>query len=88
VGDQATRWQDIQFNVTLDHGKPTHGLAILFLNDAWGGTGKDRNLFIQGAQIDGKELAPSSGFFSGGASLAPQLGGEGLYRAGALFWHF
>ena len=47
-----------QFTFQGDFGIGPHDLAISFLNDAWGGTTQtDRNLYVDGVEYDGVQLA-------------------------------
>lgn len=47
-----------------DFGAGPHSVAVSFLNDAWGGAGKDRNLFVDSVAFNGKTVpAASASFF-------------------------
>lgn len=49
------------FNVNGSFGPGGHAVAVTFLNDAYGGSAAtDRNLFIQGAKLDGVGVAGST----------------------------
>lgn len=67
---QATRalGQVQTFNVNGNFGPGGHVVAVNFLNDAYGGSAStDRNLFIQGAKLDGVAVAGSTlSMYSGG----------------------
>jgi hypothetical protein len=47
--------QAFSIPVTLSPG--VHDVAISFINDAWGGPNLDRNLFVRGADLNGKALS-------------------------------
>ncbi|MBV9653814.1 MAG: hypothetical protein JOZ42_04535 [Acetobacteraceae bacterium] len=54
--------QSQTFNVSDDLGSGNHTATVNFVNDAWGGTASaDRNLYVEGATIDGTSV-PSSNF--------------------------
>jgi len=54
------------FTFTGSFGPGTHDLAVTFLNDLWNpATGADRNLYVQGAALNGTASASPGGFVSG-----------------------
>lgn len=53
---KAGAWQDIAFSTQLAH--TTQALTVQFTNDAYGGAGADRNLYVASATIDGHTLTP------------------------------
>lgn len=44
-------------------GPGAHAVGISFLNDAWGGAGLDRNLYIDGVSFKGAELVKPTGLY-------------------------
>ena len=60
--------QDQTFNIMGDFGAGAHVVSIDFLDDAYGGTSDtDRNLYVDGASIDGTAIAGASlSLFSAG----------------------
>ena len=59
--------QDQVFNVLGNFAAGAHTVTVTFLNDAYGGTGKDRNLYLDGTTLDGAAIA-------GGSLALPQTG--------------
>ncbi len=54
------------FTFAGSFGPGTHDLAVTFLNDFWNpATGADRNLYVQGATLNGAASATPGGFVSG-----------------------
>lgn len=53
--------------VTIQTG--SHTIGVFFLNDLYGGTGKDRNLWITGLTVDGVAVPGFSGFEVGSTGL-------------------
>ncbi len=54
------------FTFTGSFGPGAHDLAVTFVNDLWNpATGADRNLYVQGATLNGATSASPGGFVSG-----------------------
>jgi len=51
----AGQWQDITVNGSFDTGP--HTVSVHYINDAWGGAGADRNLYVQSVDINGQHIA-------------------------------
>jgi hypothetical protein len=49
-------WQEFVFRAELAEG--TRSLQVEFLNDAYGGPGKDRNLHVDAVVVNGREMEP------------------------------
>ena len=52
--------QSQTFEVHGNFGAGAHTATVDFLNDAYGGTGADRNLFVDAASFNGQSLTPGS----------------------------
>jgi len=59
------------FPFTGSWGPGPHTLGIEFLNDAFGGPGMDRNLYLNSATYDGVTVPGSLNLFSGGVQTLP-----------------
>jgi beta-glucanase (GH16 family) len=51
----AGQWQDVTVNGSFDSGP--HTVSVHYINDAWGGAGADRNLYVQSIDINGQHIA-------------------------------
>ena len=63
---------DQMFNVEGTFGTAAHTVGVTFLNDAWGGPGLDRNLYVDGMAYDGTTVANGTAalYSNGTAALA------------------
>jgi hypothetical protein len=53
----AGQWQDVAIGRSFEDG--AHTVAIKFMNDAYGGAGSDRNLYVQSLDVNGQAIAGS-----------------------------
>jgi beta-glucanase (GH16 family) len=63
----AGQTEDFTFNG--DFGSGAHQVAVTFVNDEWGGTtGTDRNLYVDGAEFNGQQVATTASLMYTGAT--------------------
>ncbi len=54
------------FTLRGNFGPGAHTVAVNFLNDVWGGAGRDRNLYVDGIDMGSQKLATAAGLYSNG----------------------
>ncbi len=52
---------------TGQFGRGAHTVGVTFLNDAWGGPGQDRNLYVEGAVFDGASVTHELPLYGNGS---------------------
>ena len=58
-----------KMSFTGNFGAGAHTLSVAFTNDAWGGAGNDRNLYLDSVQMDGSSVsAGSASLYSNGVA--------------------
>ena len=60
AGAQHASGQDQNFNILGNFGPGSHVVSLDFLNDAYGGPGQDRNLYVDATSFDGQVVANGS----------------------------
>jgi hypothetical protein len=70
------------FSVNGSFGGGSHSVKVQFLNDAWGGPGLDRNLYLDGVVYGGGTTQTNAGLFSNGSVTVGVVGAATSAMAG------